>query len=333
MRIGLALPHYDFSFPDRDHADVDATARWAETAETLGFDSVWMSDHFFLDLQKYGGSSHRFGSLEPLVTLAVVAARTRRIRLGSLVLVAAFRHPAMLAKAAATLDLASGGRLDLGLGAGWYEAEFRAMGFPFERTQDRIAHLREYVQVVRGMLSGDEFSFEGSAFRVERAPNRPYAVQRPHPPIWIGSKGGPRMLRLVAGVADGWNTAWRCTPAAYRERVDALERACTQAGRDPSTVRRSVGLSCLIGEDEQDLRHRWAAWQRWAPAGTLDDAAFSDYRSDALVGTLDQCAERIREFAALGVEEIILSFANLPFAVADADQLQLVAEQLIPKVR
>ncbi|HEX5949579.1 MAG TPA: LLM class flavin-dependent oxidoreductase, partial [Actinomycetota bacterium] len=131
MRVGLALPHYDFSLPGAEPVTFERVAEVATAAERLGFDSVWMSDHFFTSLERYGGDERRYGSLEPLTTLAALAPCTERVRLGTLVLSAGFRHPSVLAKSATAIDLLSGGRLDLGVGAGWYAPEFEAFAYPF----------------------------------------------------------------------------------------------------------------------------------------------------------------------------------------------------------
>lgn len=329
MRIGLALPHYDFSFWDGRPADLDSVVQIARRAEALGYDSVWVSDHFFLDLAKYGGTPRRHGSLEALTTLGALAAETARVRLGTLVLCEAFRPPALLAKAAATLDVISGGRLDLGLGAGWYEAEYEAAGIPFLPPGVRLERLREAAIVVGGMLERSPFSFEGAYYRVAEAPNEPQPIQRPRPPIWIGGKGGPRLLRVVAETADGWNLSWGTTPVAYAERLGALARACERVSRDPATVRRTIGFPILVGTDERDLAARAEALVRWAPAGPTPQ----EYAETGLVGTPERIVERLAEFERLGVEEAILTLANLPFAVYAEDALAMVAETVLPLVR
>ena len=305
MRFGLALPHYDFSFPDGRSATVDAVVEHAVAAERSGFGSVWISDHLFLDLERYGGPATRYGTVEALTTLAALARETSTVRLGTLVLGAAFRQPLMLANEAATIEAASGGRFDLGLGAGWYDAEYAALGIPFGTAGERIALLEDVLRILHEHTTGT--------------------------PVWIGSKGGPRMLRLVAEHADGWNVVWRIEPRAYRERLDVLARACERAGRDPASVRRSVGLLCVVGEDERDLAARWRRAQAWTPGRFLDGTGPEAY-GDALVGTPQTVAARIREFAELGVEEIILSFAPLPFAVADAELPALFMESVAPLV-
>lgn len=333
MKVGVALPHYDFSFPDHRPSDIDSVVEVARAAEGLGYDSVWVSDHLFLDLGKYGGPTRRYGALEPLTTLSALAAETRRVRLGTLVLCEAFRPPTLLAKMAATLDVVSGGRLELGLGAGWYEPEFAAAGIPFPGSGERIARLGEAVRIVGGMLAGTPFTFEGRFYQALEAPNDPQPVQRPRPPIWVGGKGGPRLMRVVAEAADGWNVVWRMTPEAYDERLRVLAVACARAGRDPATVRLSIGLTCLVGGDREDLAARWRDAQRWAPGGLADGVTLEEYAEGALVGTPDECVARVKEFEARGVEHLILSFAPVPFAISDLGQLELFAAEVLPKLR
>ncbi|MDP9296835.1 MAG: LLM class flavin-dependent oxidoreductase, partial [Actinomycetota bacterium] len=210
MRFGLALPHYDFSLPSGGPSSFARAAEHAVKAERLGFDSVWISDHFFLSLSRYGGPPERQGSLEPMTTLAALATRTSRIRIGTLVACAPFRHPSILAKMSAAIDLLSRGRFELGLGAGWYQDEFEAFGFPFDAVGERFSVLEETLEVLRRLFRSEAaVSFEGEWFELQDAelhPRPPVPV-----PLWVGSKGGPRSLRLAARLADGWNTVWRWT--------------------------------------------------------------------------------------------------------------------------
>jgi probable F420-dependent oxidoreductase len=331
MRIGLALPHYDFSQPDGSPVTWERVAGVARRAEALGFDSVWISDHFFLSLTRYGGSDQRYGSVEPLAALAGLAAITDRVRLGTLVLGAGFRHPAILAKAVVTVDLLSSGRLDLGLGAGWYEEEYRAFGYDFGTPGRRFEILEETVEVL-WLLFGEKepVTWEGAHFRLEEAFCRPRPVQEPRPPLWIGGKGGRRLARLIARRGDGWNTVWSWTPEAYAERARVLDDACVAEGRDPAAVRRSVGLYTVVGADRHDLEARWRSLTRWASGGLLDGATPDAWGRDKLVGTPEQVMDRLAAFGRLGVEETILSTGPLPFAVPDDEMLDVVAEQIIP---
>jgi F420-dependent oxidoreductase-like protein len=332
MKVGIALPHYDFSYPDGRPADLDSTVAFARRAEELGYDSVWMSDHFFLDLSRYGGPAQRFRSLEALTTLAAIATETERVRVGTLVLCEAFRHPPVLAKMAATLDIVSEGRLDLGIGAGWYEDEYRAFGYRFPPIAERIARLREAVDILAGMLSNERFTYEGKFYRVSDAPNDPPPVQRPRPPIWVGGKGGPKIMRIVAEAADGWNTVWRWTPEAYAERLSLLDRACESAGRDPASVRKSLGLYTVVGSDERDFAERWKRTCERAP---IDASGLrsEDFARDALAGTAADAVARIKEFEALGVEHLVCSFGLVPFSVSEEEQVELFARDVLPSVR
>jgi probable F420-dependent oxidoreductase len=334
MRIGLALPHYDFSSPDGVPVTWDALSAWARRAETLGYDSVWISDHYFLSLARYGGPEEAYGSPEAMTALAALAAVTDRVRVGALVLAAGFRHPALLAKEAVTVDLLSEGRLDLGLGAGWYEAEFEAFGHPFGSPGERFEVLEETVEVLARLWSDEEpVTWEGKRFRLSDAYCRPRPAQEGGPSIWLGGKGGPRLLRLVARRAAGWNTVWTWTPEGYGEKARTLDEACEREGRDPSSVRRSVGLYTLVGEDRDDIVKRWDGFRRWAPGGAFDGVSLEGWSGDTLAGTVDEVLERLSEFARLNVEEVVVNPAPVPFAVADPEMVDLIAERVIPAVR
>jgi probable F420-dependent oxidoreductase len=330
MRIGLALPHYDYSFPDDGPLTWAAMVDAARRAERLGFDSVWISDHFFLDIARYGAPPGPHGTPEPFTALASLAEVTERVRLGTLVACASFRHPALVAKMATVIDLASEGRFDLGLGAGWYEPEFDAFGYAFGTVGERMSMLEETVQVVGGLFREGPFSFEGRHVRVRGAYGLPRPAQAGGPPIWVGGKGGPRLLRLAARHAAGWNSVWRWTPEAYGERADELDRIAADVGRDPADVRRSVGLYALVGEDPRDLAARFEALRARAPGGALDAVSLAAYAADTLTGTPEQCLERLGAFAVHGVEEMIVGAASLPFAVFDWSMVDLIAEVLIP---
>lgn len=225
MKIGVALPHFGNDVP------VESVVAIAVECERLGFDSVWVADHLVFDLEKYGGSPELVGSLEPLTTLSAIAAATDRVRLGTMVLCNEFRHPVQLAREVATLDLASGGRVELGLGAGWYEREFRLAGLPFPSPRARLERLGESVEILKRVFTGEPVSFTGRHYVLEDMIARPRPAQDPRPTIWVGAKGD-RAMRLVANVADGWNAAWFQDVEAYAERAALLGDA---------RVRRSIG--------------------------------------------------------------------------------------------
>jgi probable F420-dependent oxidoreductase len=333
MRVGLALPQYDFSLPGTSPIRFSEVADQARRAEAAGFDSVWLSDHLFASLERYGGDGTRYGALEPLTTLAALAPITERVRLGTLVLSAGFRHPAVVAKAASAIDRLSDGRLDLGIGAGWYADEYEAFGLAFPAVGERFSMLDETLAYL-GALFGDEpATFRGERFELRDAYVRPRPVQRPRPPMIVGGKGGPRMLSIAARLADGWNAAWRWTPSAYAPRAAAAREACERAGRDPATFRLSLGLFTVVGADEGDLERRFARMRERLPAGVGDAIGLATLREECLAGTVDEVVDRAAAFAALGVDELILSLAPVWFALPDPSMLDLAAEALLPALR
>jgi alkanesulfonate monooxygenase SsuD/methylene tetrahydromethanopterin reductase-like flavin-dependent oxidoreductase (luciferase family) len=332
VHLGFALPQYDYSVPGRRPLDYPTIVEHARVAASGGIASLWLSDHLFLDLEKYGGPPDREGCFEPLVTLAALARDVPEVRLGTLVLCEALRPAAVLAKALATLDVISGGRLDVGLGAGWYEPDYRAIGMAMPSPGERLARLGEAVDIVAGLLGGGPFTYDGRHHRTDDAWNHPRAAQRPRPRVFVGGSGD-RLLRLVAARADGWNTCWVWTPDAYRERLAVLERACEDEGRDPATVWRTLGLYALCGEDERDLAHRFARLQELSPPGLRALASLDEFRAGRLVGTVEQVREQAAEWAALGIETLVLNVGAVPFQVGALDDVQLLAAALAPAAR
>jgi len=330
MRIGLALPHYDYSFPDHQRVTWARLLDAARRAEALGFDSVWISDHFFANLRRYGGPDEPVGTVEPFTALAALAVATQRVRIGTLVACAPFRHVAHVAKMSTSIDVLSGGRFELGIGAGWYEREFEAFGYSFGASGDRFSQLEESVEALSRLFGEEPVTFDGRFVHLDRAFNRPPPAQSGGPPIWVGGKGGDRLMRLVARHAAGWNTVWRWSLDDFADRVSALKQACEVEGRDPATARVSLGLYTLVGEDEPDLVSRFRALQGWTPGGALDGMLLDDYMRETLAGTPEACLERLARLAELGVEELIVSAASLPFAIYDWSEVELIAEAILP---
>jgi probable F420-dependent oxidoreductase len=326
MRFGLTLPHYGFSLPSGEISFADVEL-WGRRAEALGFDSVWVSDHLVYSFARYGVDTGPIASLEPLTTLAALATVTERVRLGTLVLCAPFRPAPILAKAAATLDGLSGGRLDLGLGAGWLREEFDAFGYRFGSTGERFTVLEETVVALEALFRGAPVTFDGGSVQLRDAVLDPAPDRRP--PIWLGGKGGPRLLRLAAGHADGWNIVWRVAPDAYEEKLDGVRRACDAVGRDPSTFRRSVGLYLTIGEDAAAARGAFERARAAAPGDALAGDDEASWRADTLSGTPEEILERVDAFEDLGVEELIVAPWSVPFAIHDPEQVELFAERVI----
>ncbi|MFN2526252.1 MAG: LLM class flavin-dependent oxidoreductase [Actinomycetota bacterium] len=337
MRLGLALPHYDTSFAGQP-ASWDSLRTVAETAERTGFDSLWVSDHLFLDWGKYGGPDTQQGSLECWSTMSAIAAVTTNVRIGSLTLCNDLRNPGLLAKMAASLDLLSGGRLDIGMGAGWYKPEYIAAGIPFDGPGIRIERLGEAAEIVRALLDGEEVTYKGRHFTLDGAICRPRPRQQPHPPIWIGGKGD-RLLQTLALVADGWNFSWLGSIHTYKERLKAFARACDKADRDPDSIRRSVGVYMVAGSDEDDALRRYQRLVERTPAGVLRPSnggagvSWEEFRGKSFSGDVAEVSEKLGELEALGVDEVIVSAGALPFQVADIEDVELIGTQVGPAIR
>jgi alkanesulfonate monooxygenase SsuD/methylene tetrahydromethanopterin reductase-like flavin-dependent oxidoreductase (luciferase family) len=329
MHIGLALPQYDYSVPGESPLRWETLLDQAQRAEALGFDSLWLSDHLFLDIAKYGGTADPHGVFEPLVTLAALARTVTRPRLGTLVMSEVLRPASVLAKALATLDRICDGRLDVGLGAGWYEPEYEAVGMKMPPPRERLERLEEAVTVVKGLLGGGPLTFDGRYHRAVEARNLPPALQEPRPRVFVGGKGD-RLIALAAAHADGWNTCWVWTPDAYRARLDVLAAACERADRDPATVWRTLGLYALCGEDDADLERRFERMRVAMPAGVVTES-LAEWRVGRLVGTVDEVREQARVWADdLGIETLVLGAGPLPFSVSAPDDVELLAHALMP---
>lgn len=243
MRFGLDIAQQ--RMPWSENADR------ARFAESLGFDGIWGFDHF---QPMYGeGQGECF---EGMTTLAAWSGITSRVRLGLLVTGMTYRHPSVLAAEAITVDHASGGRLELSYGAAWFEPEHLALGIPFPALGPRVDAFEEAVQIVRGLLTTDGFTFEGEHFSVHDATLRPRPVQTPHPPIWIGASGEQRMMPIAARYAD----VWHCfgPPTVLREKSARISEHAAAAGRDPAAIRRAASLSLEDGLDT--VRRTVDAW-------------------------------------------------------------------------
>ena len=246
MRFGLDVAQQRMSW--------DELVRRVRLAEELGFDGVWGFDHF---QPMYGeGPGETF---EGMTTLAALSGMTSRVRLGLLVTGATYRHPSVLAAQAVTIDHASHGRLELALGAAWFEKEHRELGIPFPPTAERFDLLEDTLEIVTRLFTGEVVSYEGKTVSLHGASLRPRPVQSPHPPIWIGGTGPRRTLPLVARFADVWH-AWG-TPNSLRETGAQLDRLATEAGRDPSSIMRAGSLSL----DDLETARRHAT--KWRDAG------------------------------------------------------------------
>jgi probable F420-dependent oxidoreductase len=295
MRVGVVMPIAEGDAPSGapSYADIRALARQAEAA---GFDSIWVYDHLLFRFPEQPTG----GIWECWTLLVALAEATERVELGTIVLCAPFRNPAVLAKMADTLEEISGGRLILGLGAGWHQPEFDAFGIPFDHKVDRF---EEALQIITPLLREGKVDFNGSYYSAPNCELRPRGPRPGGPEIMVASFK-PRMLKLAARYADSWNTAWLGLPTKLAERRASLEAACAEVGRDPSTVAVTVGVSV-----------------QYAPPGQpLEQTPDAD---KVLVGTPEQVAAGLRAYAEQGVAHVICSLEP-----ATPESLEWLAEAL-----
>jgi F420-dependent oxidoreductase-like protein len=300
----------------------DDWVRLARLAEELGFEGLFRSDHYTAIIRP-DAAAH-----DAWATLAGLAALTERIRLGTLVSPATFRHPSVLARMAVTVDHVSGGRVDVGMGSGWYEREHLAHGFPFLDGKRRFALFAEQVEVVVRSWTEERFDHDGAAYTLREQQALPRPVQVPHPPLVLGGTVKPRFAALAARYANEVNTLGAPNDE-LRERKATLDRACVELGRDPASLGYSVMTSCFVGETEEDVRDRVARFLSVRGDGSDPADLIAERRERWLVGTVDQVATRIGELSELGVTRVFLQHLNH----ADDEMLALVAERLLPTLR
>jgi F420-dependent oxidoreductase-like protein len=284
----------------------ELTSLW-QRAEAAGLDWVSIWDHFYA-----ADGTGDPESLEAVACHTALALSTSRVRCGSLVYSAGFRHPAVLANAIATIDQLSGGRVTLGLGGGWLVDEYRAYGFPFGSAGERLGLLREYVQVVRSLLREPRTTHAGEHFTLTDAACEPKPVQADLP-IWIGGGGEKVTLRIAAELADGWNIPY-VSAETWAHKSQVLDGHCEAVGRDPAQVTRTVNVG--IVRDEDDLQ---------AQFGAIADFV----RPGVLVGTGAESVEKLAAFVEAGAEGLIFVL-RAPF---DADLLDEVCEAVVPALR
>jgi F420-dependent oxidoreductase-like protein len=295
----------------------------AEACERAGFDALFRSDHYVSF-----GHPTEWGSLDAWASLCALASRTERIRLGTLVSPATFRHPSELAKSVVTADHASSGRIELGMGAGWFEGEHRAYGFPFPTTQDRFSMLEEQVEIVHRLWDRDEdeVTFDGHHYRLEACHALPKPLQDPHPPLILGGGAGVRGARLAARWADEYNMNF-VAPDACREGRRRLSTACEAIGRDPATLALSLMTNTLVGSDAKNLHGRAARLlQRRGDSG--DPASYlASLGPERIVGTPEQALERLAAYAEAGVKRVMLQH----LLHEDLEAVALIGERIIPE--
>jgi F420-dependent oxidoreductase-like protein len=296
-------------------ASYDQQLRMAQAAEAAGFDAFFRSDHFLT----MGGDGLP-GPTDSWVTLGAIARETRRIRLGTLVTAATFRLPGLLAVQVAQVDAMSGGRVELGLGAGWYGAEHSAYGVTFPPTGGRMERLEEQFAIVSGLWEtpvGETFSFDGHHYHLKDSPALPKPVQRPHPPLIVGGGGPTRTPCLAATYADEFNLPFSSL-ADTEAQYGRVRAACKDRGRDPATLRLSAAQTVCCGVDEADVQRRAANIGRQA----------DELRAGGVAGTPDEVVARLQAFAGIGAQTVYLQVLDID----DLEHVELLAKEVLPRV-
>jgi F420-dependent oxidoreductase-like protein len=294
----------------------------ADACEEHGVETLFRSDHYLSASHPHERAAH-----DAWTTLAGLAARTTTLRLGTLVSPVTFRHPSLLANAVCTADHISGGRVELGLGAGWMTEEHEAFGFPFPPLRERVAMLREQIEIVHRLWTEEHVDFEGTHYTLRDCPALPKPVQQPHPPILVGGRAKPGTAIPAALFADEYNT-----PAANvdecRERRRALDEACEQVGRDPATLPMSIMTGFVLGENrEQLLANSRRTLERWG-SDLSPEEGLARYESRGLAGTPDQLVESLKRFEEAGVTRVMLQH----IAHDDLDTVALIGRELAPRL-
>lgn len=270
----------------------ETMTRVALLAEEVGFDSIWLFDHFHTvphPTQEV--------TFECWTSTAALARDTRRVRIGQMVTCNGYRNPALLAKMASTVDVLSHGRLDFGIGAGWYEHEYRAYGYDYPDAPDRLRLLREAVQIIHNMWHDEEATFEGRYYQVRGAINQPKGVQKPHIPLLIGGGGEQVTLKLVAQYADACNVG-HLDNADLAHKFEVIRKHCENIGRDYREIRRNVLFNCALARTEDEALQKAEVFRRNIPSGRL--------REQALIGTPATIRRRLQEIEQAGAQEILI---------------------------
>lgn len=296
----------------------------ADTAERGGYAGLWVYDHFHTTPLPTQEATHEAWTL-----MAALAASTRTIRLGQMCTCVAYRPPAYLAKVAATIDVISGGRVDLGIGAGWYEHEYAGYGYEFLSPAGRIGQLREAVEIMKRLWTEDEVHFEGRHYRLSGAICRPHPLQAPHIPIWVAGGGEQLTLRVAARHAS--HTNFGPNPEEFTRRSAVLAEHCRDLGTDFDAIVRSTNMFVVCRETELEVAAVLAEiedrYRRVVPREQAEQAA-GMYR--AMAGTPEQLIERLRPWADAGLGYAIIYF---PQAAYDPTDIELFAREVIPAFR
>jgi F420-dependent oxidoreductase-like protein len=312
-----------------DLANIDTADQWrvmrelVQAADNGPWESVWVYDHFHTVPVPTEEATHEAWSL-----MSAFGAVTERVRLGQMCTCMGYRNPAYLAKIAATADIVSGGRIEMGIGAGWYEHEWKAYGYGFPRAGERIAMLDEGVQIMRDLWTKGTTTFVGDHYKVERAICRPLPLQAAGIPLWIAGGGEKKTLRIAAKYAQYTN--FDSTPETFRKKSEILAQHCKDVGTEFDAITRSGNYNVIIGESDKDVEDKLAKVQdRLGPLVPPEnlDRTMNSLRTGPLVGTPEQLVETLKDADGLGMTYAICYFAD---AAYDRSSIELFESQVIP---
>ena len=294
----------------------------AETCERVGIEALFRSDHYLS-----GNFPHERSAHDAWTTLAGLAARTSTLRLGTLVSPVTFRHPSVLANAVSTVDHISGGRVELGMGAGWMEHEHRAFGFPFPPLRERVAMLAEQIEIVHRQWTEDRVDFSGAHHTLVDCPALPKPVQDPRPPLLVGGRAQPGTVKPAVRFADEYNLIGSSIEE-YAHARSTLDEACERGGRDPKTLRLSVMTGFARGADRGDLlEHARRPKEHWGADVSPEDA-LARYEARGTSGTPEQFVDGLHRLEDAGVERIMLQHA----VHTDLETVELLGREVVAKL-
>lgn len=296
--------------------------RLAHACEGHGFEGLFRSDHY---VSVRGQVTN--GSLDAWTTLAALGTITSRIRLGTCVSPATFRHPSVLAKSVVTADHTSGGRVELGIGAGWSEIEHTAYGFDFFDAKTRSDRLAEQLEVIHGQWTQESFSFDGEHYRLKDLHGLPKPVQQPHPPIVVGGRAGPRSAALAAKYGDEYNTT-SAAPDKCRRRKQRVADAFEKQGRDASGLTFSLMTGCVVGANRTELDARIASLLRRTGSSSTPEAWVAEEGEAKLIGTVGEVVDKLGALQEAGVDRVMLQHLDH----SDLDMVALIGEEIVPAV-
>lgn len=284
----------------------------AELCDQLGFHSIWFYDHILgmgaIDLDIY----------EAWTMMSALSTVTSQVRIGTLVLCNSFRQPSLLAKMGATLDVISNGRLEVAVGAGWFEPEYQAYGYDFPDTKTRIEQMKESLKIIRSMWTEEKATFYGKHYHIVDAYCNPKPIQKPHPPIIIGGGGEKYLLRAAAELADEWNCPGT-NALDYDRKLAALKKHCSDIGRDINNIKISQQTVCVIAKDKRELEEK-------IPIARKRYGFFGDIEKFGIIGTPDQCIKTIEDNAERRISKYTIFFSDY----MNPDTLRFFAKEVIP---